>query len=135
MEKDKEKLVEEEILELRKQAYSCSQATLVGIARVCGRPMPSEDVLKACSVGLRGGIGKTFDEGSCGALTGAVIALGLMFPEDGGKAADLSHELYDDFKRHFGTVECGRITDEHGKKRCNECCVTAGCKAISLLEA
>ena len=119
--------VEEAILEFRKQKYSCSQATLLGIKRGLEADMPADAVLSAASVGLRGGIGRTMDEGTCGALTGAVIALGLLYPESPEKAVEMSKIIYNDFKETFGSVECGKITGENGKKLCNQCCLQAGC--------
>lgn len=118
--------IENNIAELRNQRYSCSQSTLIGIAREHAEIMPPEPTLKAAACGLRGGIGKTFDKGTCGALTGAVIALGLIYADDEAKAADKSKQLYQAFKQRFGTVCCGDITDENGKKLCNECCLEAG---------
>lgn len=120
--KDTEKIIQE----LREKKYSCSRATLQGIADSYGDGMPSEEAIKAIASGLRGGIGRTFDEGTCGALTGAVIGLGLIFNKDENAAAENSKRLYHEFKDHFGTVCCGAITNEHGKKRCNECCRLAG---------
>lgn len=117
---------ENNILKLREEHASCSHATLVGIARTYPASMPDEKTLKRVSAALRGGIGRTFDEGTCGAVTGAVIALGLMYPDDENKACFGAKNVYEGFKNHFGTVCCGKITDEYGKKRCNECCLTAG---------
>lgn len=128
-----ENVVGKEILELRKQAYSCSEATLVGVSRIYGCNIATENVLRACAVGLRGGIGKTMDEGSCGALTGAVMAIGLAKSDNPAMAATLSGELYRSFKKQFGTVSCGRITDANGKKLCNECCIFAARESIRLL--
>lgn len=115
-----------QIEQLRSEKYSCSQSTLLGIARSFGKGMPSENMLKAMSTAFRGGIGRTFDEGTCGALTGAIIALGLIYADDENKAANQAKEVYSGFKKHFGTVCCGHITNEHGKKRCTECCRVAG---------
>lgn len=117
---------EEEILELRRLKYSCSQATLIGLSRSLDKPLADEALLKAAAGGLRGGIGRTFSEGTCGAVTGAVIALGLMCGDDENRAADISKELFNRFRNHFGTVRCGDIIDDKGHKRCNECCVFAG---------
>lgn len=117
---------EETILDLRAKGYSCSQATLVGISRCSDTPMPDETILKAAASGLRGGIGRTFGDGTCGALTGTVIALGLLYADDEKRSAKLSKELFNRFKEKFGTVCCGDITDANGHKRCNECCVFAG---------
>lgn len=126
--------VTKEIQELRAKRYSCSQATLVGLARNADVAMPDEKILMAASVGLRGGIGRTFGDGTCGAVTGAVIALGLMFPDDLEKAVVLSKELFNKFSEEFGTVCCGKITDANGKKRCTECCMRAGSIAAELYQ-
>lgn len=127
------KSVEESILELRAAKRSCSQATLLGIIRGMNRNDLPETLLEAATVTLRGGIGGTFDEGSCGALTGAAIALGMLLADDGTKATALTKALYNSFKEKFGTVCCGKITSENGKKRCNECCLYAGSKVRELL--
>ncbi len=121
--------VKQHIIKLREQKTPCSQATLCGICRSMAESsdMPSEEMLMALSAGLRGGIGRTYNEGTCGALTGAVIALGLLFKDDEAKALELSRELFNDFMNEFGTVICGKITNEHGLSRCTECCVKAGC--------
>lgn len=125
--------VEEEIIKLREEKQSCSQATLLGIARTCtDGTMPEEKMLKAMAAGLRGGIGGTRDEGTCGALTAAVVALGLLHPEDNMKSLKLSRQLYEDFKKRFGTVICGNMTRESGTARCTECCVYAGRKVCEL---
>lgn len=121
--------VKQHIIHLREQRTSCSQVTLSGICRGLANDieLPAEETLMALSAGLRGGIGRTYNEGTCGALTGAVIALGLLFKDDEAKALELSRELFNDFKDEFGTVICGKITNEHGLGRCTDCCIKAGC--------
>lgn len=122
------KTVKQHILSFREQKTPCSQATLSGICRALNtdNSVPAEEILMALSAGLRGGIGRTYNEGTCGALTGAVIALGLLFKDDEAKALELSHELFNDFMDEFGTVICGKITNEHGLSRCTDCCIKAG---------
>ena len=46
----------------------------MGLCEVSNQPM-SQARLCALASGFSGGIGGTFDEGTCGALTGALIAL------------------------------------------------------------
>lgn len=121
-----ESSIEKNIQELRDNRASCSNATLIGIARAYPDRLPDEFTLAHIASALRGGIGKTFDEGTCGALTGAVVALGLLYADDEIQANVAAKRVYEGFKKHFGTVCCGRITDEHGRKRCTECCLTAG---------
>lgn len=70
------KSVEEKIRQYR-VFKSCSQSTLIGLCEVANHPM-SQARLCALASGFSGGIGGTFDEGTCGALTGALIALGFL---------------------------------------------------------
>lgn len=126
------KNVENSIIELREAKWSCSQATLVGIFRGLERSELPESLLKSAVVTLRGGIGRTCNEGSCGALTAGAVALGLLFPEDGEKATKLTTELFKNFKEKFGSAMCGAITNENGKKRCTECCLHVGCKVEEM---
>ena len=70
------KSVEEKIRQYR-VFKSCSQSTLMGLCEVANHPM-SQARLCALASGFSGGIGGTFDEGTCGALTGALIALGFL---------------------------------------------------------
>ena len=125
--------LEETILALREKGYGCSQATAVALNREFHTIEVPEFVLKAATSGFRGGIGRTFDEGTCGALTGAVLALGLMIDNE-SLSADLYRQLFNDFKQKLGTESCGRNTDEHAHKRCNECCLFAGTKAADLYQ-
>lgn len=66
------KSVEEKIRQYR-VFKSCSQSTLMGLCEVVNHPM-SQARLCALASGFSGGIRGTFDEGTCGALTGALIA-------------------------------------------------------------
>lgn len=124
--------VKQNILQLRDAKTPCARATLLGICRGLEADILSEEILTAISSGLRGGIGRTYNEGTCGALTGAVVALGLLFHDDEAKALELSHELFNYFLGEFGTVMCGKITNKHGLKRCTECCVKAGCRVAVM---
>ncbi|MDE6558701.1 MAG: C-GCAxxG-C-C family protein [Muribaculaceae bacterium] len=126
------KKVEDTICRLRDEKYSCSHATLIGIAECCDSAMPDKTTLSAIASGLRGGIGGTRDEGTCGALTAGVVALGLMMPDDNMKTTKLSRQLYEDFKNHFGTVICGNMTRQTGTAKCTECCVCAARKVAEL---
>jgi hypothetical protein len=67
--------VRQEIQTLRDKKHSCSQATFTGICTAIGSDL-SEEQLLSLSAGFAGGIGKTFDNGSCGALVGGVMAIG-----------------------------------------------------------
>ena len=104
---------------------SCSEATLLGIFDNMECTL-DENALKAVAAGFRGGIGGTHDEGTCGALSAGVIAIGLLNPDDGKAAAAASKQLYNHFKQQQGAVACARIIGANGKKNCLGCCLCAG---------
>lgn len=120
------KLLEE--IEKRAFTYSqeykaCSQCTLLAIQEVFG--LTNDDVLKAAT-GFAGGIGRT---GSvCGALSGGVMALGLLYGRDGEtmkhpdenlrsqrreeieeKLGTLIKKLRSKFEEEYGTIICDDI--------------------------
>ena len=123
----------EEILKLRDEGKSCSQATLIGICRAAGLKA-DEHWLSAIAAGFRGGIGGTHDEGTCGALSGAVLAMGLLSEGDGNLAAKQSRQLYKAFKQQQGAVACKMILGKNGAKNCTECCLCAGTEAAKLIK-
>lgn len=124
--------IEKNIKVLREKKCSCSQATLLGIAGASESALPDEKTLSAIASGLRGGIGATRDEGTCGALTAGVVALGLLFPDNNLLSTKLSRQLYEDFKHTFSTVICGKMIESTGQARCTECCLCAGRKVAQL---
>ena len=126
-----ENRIEDEIMALRSEGASCSKATLLGIMRVMGSDYP-EPLMEAIASGLRGGIGATRGEGTCGALTAAVVAAGIVCGPDEKRSLRIAKELYDSFKSERGAVECGALFAQ-GRMKCNECCICAGRKAVELL--
>lgn len=127
------KKVNEAITKLREEGYSCSQATLMGISRVLGSEL-TESQLKAMSAGFRGGIGKTYEDGTCGALTAGVMALGLYTSNDNNKGMALAGELFKHFKNTYGTVKCGDIVGKFKFTKCTGCCLCMGEKVVELLQ-
>lgn len=109
---------------------TCSQAVLKSFCEVAG--LPTENVDKV-AVGFTGGIGGTFDEGSCGALTGAVLALGYL-SEDESQALMASHRLFNEFKKQYGSVTCGKISNNGDNKlHCIDVCLFSGAKVCEYL--
>ena len=96
------------ICRLRQKDIPCSQATFIGICRTIGCDRTDEELM-ALSAGFRGGMGCSYNEGSCGAFAAGVMALGMFLPEDNAKAVALSKELFEHFKKTYGTVKCGDI--------------------------
>ena len=118
-------------IEEYRETKSCSQATLMGICDAAGLPT---DELSLLAKGFSGGIGGTFSEGTCGAVTGAVIALGFL-GEDEGKIIKASKKLFNEFKEEYGSVTCGYISkDGDDKSPCVEVCLFAGEKVVEYLK-
>ena len=89
-----EKILEEKIREYRKNK-SCSESTLMGLCETADYPISQEEMVKL-GCGFAGGIGGTFDEGTCGAVTGAIIANGLV-NDDPSKIKSNAKEIFNTF--------------------------------------
>ncbi|MDO5537793.1 MAG: C-GCAxxG-C-C family protein [Desulfovibrionaceae bacterium] len=125
--------IEAAILDLRRKRHSCSQATFAGICRALGGSLEDEQLL-AFSAGFAGGIGKTYGDGTCGALTGGVMAAGLYLPGRTEEAVSAARELFERFKKREGTVVCGELLKKYGGfSNCTNCCVQVGRDAAALL--
>ena len=131
MQLDKE-ILEEKIREYRK-TKSCSESTLIALCETAEAQISKEEMLRlAC--GYSGGIGGTFDEGTCGALNGALIADGILL-EDQSKIKANAKILFNSFKEEYGSVCCGTITDNgKDKSPCVDCCVFIANKLADLLD-
>ena len=84
--------------------------------------------------GFAGGMGGTFDEGTCGAVTGALMANGILNDDPSIIKAN-AKEIFNTFKDEYGTVRCDKITN-HGedKSPCVDCCVFIANKVADLLD-
>ena len=126
MEKLNNEEIKEKILEYRENKKSCSQSVLTAICLKQDIPLDEKQLL-SLGKGFSGGIGGTFDEGTCGALTGAIIALGLLLPDDEEKNVVLSKQLLKYFQEKYGTLQCKKLTnDGKDKSHCNEYCLFVG---------
>jgi len=100
--------------EYEKRNTGCAQTSIAAIFDALG--IWSEDVFRAGS-GLADGLGLTGD-GTCGALIGALMVIGYLFPrekENFGdvmrpmKAYRLVKELHDSFVDKFGSCRCHEV--------------------------
>jgi C_GCAxxG_C_C family probable redox protein len=91
------------------QGFSCSQSVLAAFAPDLG--MERADALRV-SAALGGGIGRS--GGTCGAVTGALMALGLKYgmTEADPAAKERMYVLAQDFM--------GRFAAQHGTTTCRE---------------
>lgn len=123
---------EEEARALRLAGTSCSETTVLAVSHAAGCSLDDE-TLRSLAVGFRGGIGTTFDEGTCGALSSAVMAVGLAMGADRKGATKAAKEMYERFQKHFGTVSCGK--QNRGRDHCLNCCLVATRNALEILNA
>ena len=80
------------------------------------------------------GIGGTFSEGTCGAVTGAVMALGFLGADE-KQIISASKKLFNEFKDKYESVTCGYISkDGDDKSPCVEVCLFAGEKVCEYLK-
>jgi C_GCAxxG_C_C family probable redox protein len=113
-------LVVEEAYRLAKEyeatCTGCAQSVVAGLLDAMG--IQEEGVFKAAS-GLADGIGLTGD-GSCGALTGGCMVLGLLFGRERKDHRDmmkpmrsylLCKELHDFFVVNYGSARCHDIQE------------------------
>ena len=115
------KILEEKIRQYRK-TKSCSESTLMGLCETADADITKEKMIRL-GCGFAGGIGGTFDEGTCGAVTGALMANGIVI-DDTGKIKANAKEIFNSFKEEYGTVRCDKISDNgKDKSPCVDRCV------------
>lgn len=101
-----------------KKKYNCAQAVLLAFQPELGK---SETELMALGSGFGAGMGGM--EATCGALCGAVIALGLM--NQSAKPSKMAAgEMLQEFKEKAGATICGELKGIQTKKMlcsCEDC--------------
>lgn len=112
--------------------YGCSALSLTALAATLGTSF-TERQLRSMSDSFAGGIGHEFSQGTCGALTGAIMALGLYASGDKQQHLKMAKEVYEAFMAQEGTVACGDIYGPNGFSRCNGCNRCAVQKVIEVL--
>lgn len=89
---------------------TCAQAVLLAFSDALGA---DEAVLSALSRPFGGGMGRL--RLTCGAVSGAVMAIGLFFPElEKSKLYALVQEYTSRFSRENGTIRCLRLLADAG---------------------
>ena len=91
------------------QHYGCASLSLTAICATLGGTAYSERQLRGLSDSFSGGIGHTFSEGTCGALSGAIMALGMYASGDKKLHQKMAAEVFEALKKQEGTVKCGDI--------------------------
>ncbi len=111
---------EEKAAEMHEKKYNCAQCVLASLGDLTGL---DEKTALSVAAGFGGGM-RTGEV--CGAVTGALMALGMTkAPEgQGGKTdpvADYGKRLQKQFKAEYGSLRCAAlIKGNQGRKRCDE---------------
>ena len=99
-------------VELFNSGYNCAQATLCAFA---DRIPMDEALLRKVASDFGGGMSGTRE--TCGAVTGMLMALGLIKGYEDVKDTEHKHRLYaegreliDDFTAEFGTTTCAELS-------------------------
>jgi C_GCAxxG_C_C family probable redox protein len=91
--------------------YNCAESVLLAAAERLRKCNPSVPLV---ATAFGGGMGR---KGSvCGALTGALMVLGLVYgrskpSDDKEKIYELTRELYDGFTKRFGSPFCSKLIE------------------------
>jgi len=104
--------------------FNCAEAVLMATAESRMDCVDKEHAKAASALG--GGIGGTREE-VCGALSGGVLAIGLLYGRtepgvDVDFAKDLAAEFRARFLEKFGTTKCGVLLEQFGEQENDEKC-------------
>ena len=107
--------------------YNCAETMLVGANEAYEIGLDTKALHAASAFG--GGMGR---ERACGAMTGALMALGCMRSRDWAHKDERLGELRDEFVRkfesRFGSLDCAAIKQTHRSD-------TRGCQAVVEIAA
>ena len=104
--------IEEKAAQYHAQGFNCAQSVLASCGEYTGL---DERAALAIAGGLGGGFGGCKEE-ACGALSGAVLVLGLLVPHTQADDLDAKRQVYEaaaEFRRRFaerfGGTRCGGL--------------------------
>ena len=115
--------------------FCCSESILM--VTMESRTNPVSDDLPKVATGLCGGLGGSHEE-MCGALSGGVLAIGLLYGRtqpgvDVQFAKDLATEYRRRFVEEFGTANCGELLERFGEQNDSDKCRRLTAAAAGIL--
>jgi C_GCAxxG_C_C family probable redox protein len=117
--------VETRVCALMERGFHCSEAFLLCVGEhLLGQVLPMQQRL---ATGFAGGFGCTYQE-ACGALSGGVMVLGLIYgrfspDQDDGQCMQLVERYWKLFEEHFGTTRCQLLREKgFGSDGIRPCC-------------
>lgn len=97
---------------LYKEDWNCAEHMLVGANQAYGLALDAKAIKAAAGFGGGMAIGDV-----CGALTGAIMVLGVLFVNERAHESDklkkLTTELLDRFKQEMGDIDCLPLKDKY----------------------
>ena len=103
---------QEKATQLHEAGCNCCQAVIMSCCEQFGI---TED--QAYHMGAFFGGGMRSGE-VCGAVSGALMGLGLKYGDENNRQCNKSKELLRAFKAEFGSILCREILETHQKKLC-----------------
>lgn len=116
--------IEKKTFEYMRSGFCCSESVLM--ATIESRMETVDSELPKVATGLCGGVGGSHED-ICGALSGAVLAIGLLYGRnqpgvDSQFARDLATEFRRRFIDEFGTSNCGILLEHFGEQDDSDKC-------------
>lgn len=102
----------ETAVQLHKEGCNCCQAVIMSCCEKYGTTKE-----QAYAMGSFFGGGMRCGE-VCGAVSGALMALGLQYGDENNRQCTKSVEFMQAFQKEFGTVLCREILEKHQKRLC-----------------
>ncbi len=104
---------EERAVDLFQNGYYCAESVLLALARIAS---PGEEICASIATGFCSGISRT--GGTCGAVSGAIMAISLKFGRKRpGDHIDENYEkvrlLLSEFTDKFGSINCEELLGCH----------------------
>ena len=129
---DKKK-IEKDAVFYFENGYHCAEAVAAAVLQAM-EENTAHAVAHATAFG--GGFARRFDE-ACGALSGALIVIGHLYPRNGrgepwDRAAELGDQIIQWFIEIYGVTYCGMLRDRFGEEQSEKCAVLTGKLAAEL---
>ncbi len=129
------KQLEHNAIAFFESGYNCAEAVSQAIIEAFSDATP-EDIPRVASA-FGGGIGGSREE-ACGALTGGIIAIGLIMgrslPQEDNTAAKEAAKAYrEKFQQLSGATQCGALLEKFGdQENYHECGKLVGQATVAL---
>jgi C_GCAxxG_C_C family probable redox protein len=105
--------VGDKAVELFDSGFNCAESVLLALSRDFNEP--AEHIIPCIATGFGGGIARTGS--TCGALSGAIMTIGLIIGPRKAEELEKKEEVYDmalkmieNFEKEFGSSLCKNLT-------------------------